>query len=44
MISACLLNKKKQAVGQNKKNCDWIYENRSKSHIGSYETIDFKAQ
>jgi len=23
--------------------CDWIYENCSKSHIGSYEIIDFKA-
>ena len=23
-------------------NCDWIYGNRSKSHIGSYEMIDFK--
>ena len=23
--------------------CDWIYGNRSKSHIGSYEIIDFKA-
>ena len=23
-------------------NCDWIYGNRSKSHIGSYEIIDFK--
>ena len=23
-------------------NCDWIYENRSKSHIGNYEIIDFK--
>ena len=22
--------------------CDWIYGNRSKSHIGSYEIIDFK--
>jgi len=22
--------------------CDWIYENRSKSHIGSYDIIDFK--
>ena len=22
--------------------CDWIYRNRSKSHIGSYEIIDFK--
>jgi len=21
---------------------DWIYGNRSESHIGSYETIDFK--
>ena len=24
------------------KKCDWIYGNRSKSHIGSYEMIDFK--
>ena len=23
-------------------NCDWIYGNRSKSHIGSYEIIDFE--
>ena len=23
-------------------NCDWIYGNRSKSHIGSYKIIDFK--
>ena len=23
-------------------NCDWIYGNRSKSHIGSNEMIDFK--
>jgi len=23
-------------------NCDLIYRNRSKSHIGSYEIIDFK--
>ena len=23
-------------------NCDWIYGNRSKSHIGNYEIIDFK--
>jgi len=22
--------------------CDWIYGNRSKSHIGSYEIINFK--
>ena len=22
--------------------CDWIYGNHSKSHIGSYEIIDFK--
>ena len=22
--------------------CDWIYRNRSKSHIGSYEIINFK--
>ena len=22
--------------------CDWIYRNRSKSHIGSYEIIDLK--
>ena len=22
--------------------CDWIYGNRSKLHIGSYKTIDFK--
>ena len=22
--------------------CDWIYRNCSKSHIGSYEIIDFK--
>jgi len=22
--------------------CDWIYGNRSKSDIGSYEIIDFK--
>ena len=22
--------------------CDWIYGNRSKSHIGSYEIIDSK--
>ena len=22
--------------------CDWIYGNRSKSHIGSYKMIDFK--
>jgi len=26
----------------NKQICDWIYGNRSKSHIGSYEIIDFK--
>ena len=25
-----------------KLHCDWIYRNRSKSHIGSYEMIDFK--
>ena len=23
-------------------NCDWIYGNRSKLHIGSYEIINFK--
>jgi len=23
-------------------NCDWIYGNRPKLHIGSYEIIDFK--
>ena len=23
--------------------CDWIYGNRSKSHVESYEIIDFKA-
>jgi len=22
--------------------CDWIYGNRSKSHIGNYKKIDFK--
>ena len=22
--------------------CDWIYKNRSKSHITSYEIINFK--
>jgi len=22
--------------------CDWIYGNRSKLHIGSYDIIDFK--
>ena len=25
-----------------KANCDWIYGNQSKSHIRSYEIIDFK--
>jgi len=30
------------AFNDEKLNCNWIYGNRSKSHIGSYEIIDFK--
>ena len=29
-------------ICRNEEICDWIYGNRSKSHIGSYDIIDFK--
>ena len=29
-------------IKYNNNNCDWIYGNCSKSHIGSYEKIDFE--
>jgi len=36
------LQKKLEFVKSLRKICDWIYGNRSKSHIGNYEIIDFK--